>query len=255
VKDLFTGQRWIPELGLYDDRNRFMSPDLGRFLQPDPIGFKGDASNLYRYCGNDWANRTDPLGLDDVRDSYEGFMDGATGGATAFLRDNVFHSGSGPGAYGVDKSSAAYNSARSAGNIGGFVAGMFSGKTEAQLGAKALSPLAAKLGLTANKLNHIFGKAEHKLAGLVKQFGSKEKAGNVLAKATQAAVKAEGTKTGEVFNVTVKLGDQMANVTGKVVDGQAKIGTAFARTENLIKEDPLPNPMFRDTNFTQEHNR
>ena len=62
VKDLFTGQRWIPELGLYDDRNRFMSPDLGRFLQPDPIGFKGDSSNLYRYCGNDWANKTDPMG-------------------------------------------------------------------------------------------------------------------------------------------------------------------------------------------------
>jgi hypothetical protein len=48
---------------LYDDRNRFMSPDLGRFLQPDPIGFKGDASNLYRYVGNDWANKTDPTGL------------------------------------------------------------------------------------------------------------------------------------------------------------------------------------------------
>lgn len=57
------GARWMPELGLYDDRNRFMSPDLGRFIQPDPIGFKGDASNLYRYCGNDWANRTDPSGL------------------------------------------------------------------------------------------------------------------------------------------------------------------------------------------------
>ena len=40
-----------------------MSPDIGRFLQPDPIGFKGDASNLYRYCGNDWGNRTDPMGL------------------------------------------------------------------------------------------------------------------------------------------------------------------------------------------------
>jgi RHS repeat-associated protein len=59
------GSRWMPELGLYDDRNRFMSPDLGRFIQPDPIGFKGDASNLYRYCGNDWANRTDPMGLAD----------------------------------------------------------------------------------------------------------------------------------------------------------------------------------------------
>lgn len=64
VRDLHGGQRWIPELGLYDDRNRFMSPDLGRFLQPDPIGFKGDASNLYRFVGNDWANRTDPMGLD-----------------------------------------------------------------------------------------------------------------------------------------------------------------------------------------------
>ena len=50
-------------MGLYDLRNRFYSPDLGRFLQPDPIGFKGDGSNLYRYCGNDWANRTDPMGL------------------------------------------------------------------------------------------------------------------------------------------------------------------------------------------------
>lgn len=63
VNDLFSGERWIPALGLYDLRNRYYSPDLGRFLQPDPIGFNGDASNLYRYCGNDWANRVDPMGL------------------------------------------------------------------------------------------------------------------------------------------------------------------------------------------------
>jgi hypothetical protein len=30
VADLYAGQRWLPELGLYDDRNRFMSPDLER---------------------------------------------------------------------------------------------------------------------------------------------------------------------------------------------------------------------------------
>jgi RHS repeat-associated protein len=71
VVDLFAGERWIPEIGLYDDRNRFYDPGLGRFLQPDPIGFKGDASNLYRYCGNDWANRTDPMGLTDIPVSAE----------------------------------------------------------------------------------------------------------------------------------------------------------------------------------------
>ena len=70
AKDLGNGgARWIPELSLYDDRNRFMSPDLGRFLQPDPIGFKGDSSTLYRYCGNDCANRTDPMGLAPAADT------------------------------------------------------------------------------------------------------------------------------------------------------------------------------------------
>jgi RHS repeat-associated protein len=62
IRDLFSGERFVTEMGMYDLRNRYYLPDLGRFLQPDPIGFKGDGSNLYRYCGNDWANRSDPMG-------------------------------------------------------------------------------------------------------------------------------------------------------------------------------------------------
>jgi RHS repeat-associated protein len=64
ISDLYAGERWASELSLYDLRNRFMSPELGRFLQTDPIGFKGDASNLYRYCGNDPVDKTDPMGLE-----------------------------------------------------------------------------------------------------------------------------------------------------------------------------------------------
>jgi RHS repeat-associated protein len=63
VRHLFTGQQWYKELGLYDLRNRFYSPDIGRFLQPDPIGFSGDSTNLYRYCGNNALTRSDPGGL------------------------------------------------------------------------------------------------------------------------------------------------------------------------------------------------
>jgi RHS repeat-associated protein len=63
VRHLFTGQQWYSELGLYHLRNRFYSPDTGRFLQPDPIGFRGDRSNLYRYCGNNPVTRWDPFGL------------------------------------------------------------------------------------------------------------------------------------------------------------------------------------------------
>jgi RHS repeat-associated protein len=63
VHDLYAGERWVSALGIYDLRNRFMSPELGRFLQADPIGFKGDGSNLYRYCHNNPTNFTDPMGL------------------------------------------------------------------------------------------------------------------------------------------------------------------------------------------------
>jgi RHS repeat-associated protein len=60
---MFTGREYFPELGLYDYRNRFYSPPLGRFLQSDPIGFGGGDSNLFRYCGGDPVNRGDPFGL------------------------------------------------------------------------------------------------------------------------------------------------------------------------------------------------
>ncbi len=34
----YTGQAWIPELGMYYYKARIYSPSLGRFLQTDPIG-------------------------------------------------------------------------------------------------------------------------------------------------------------------------------------------------------------------------
>ena len=64
VRHLFTGQHWYSDIGLYDLRNRFYSPDIGRFLQPDPIGFRGDRTNLYRYCRNNPVTSWDPSGLD-----------------------------------------------------------------------------------------------------------------------------------------------------------------------------------------------
>lgn len=63
VRHLFTGQLWMPQIGLYDYRNRVYLPGLARFLQPDPIGFAGDRTNLYRYCGNNPVNWSDPFGL------------------------------------------------------------------------------------------------------------------------------------------------------------------------------------------------
>jgi RHS repeat-associated protein len=62
---LFTARRFDPEAGLYYYRARYYAYDIGRFLQPDPIGYD-DGMNMYAYVENNPVNWYDPYGEEAI---------------------------------------------------------------------------------------------------------------------------------------------------------------------------------------------
>lgn len=58
----FKGAMYLPEVGLYNMRNRWYEPLSGRFLSEDPMGLAGGV-NSYIFAGNDPIDGWDPSGL------------------------------------------------------------------------------------------------------------------------------------------------------------------------------------------------
>jgi RHS repeat-associated protein len=59
---LFSGRTFDKEIGYYYFRARHYSPDLGRFIQRDPL-YRSSQINVYIFVDNNPTNSTDPLGL------------------------------------------------------------------------------------------------------------------------------------------------------------------------------------------------
>lgn len=94
--------------GLLFMRNRYYSPTLGRFIQMDPIGLRGEDFNLYRYCENTPIIACDINGekltwgktWQFAKDFSEGFFEGLSTAAGA-VSDFSFAVAAGATAFGA----------------------------------------------------------------------------------------------------------------------------------------------------------
>ena len=68
----YTGQIALPEAQLYHYQARVYDPGMGRFLQTDPVGTKGDL-NLYAYVHNDPIDNVDPSGNQEMPSNIRNF--------------------------------------------------------------------------------------------------------------------------------------------------------------------------------------
>jgi hypothetical protein len=101
-------------------------------------------------------------------------------------------------------------------------------------GARYLKSFRAATAISPNRLNHIFGKAEHVLDGVVKQYGSQGKAFRAIQKAANKALKSGKLTTnsrgilpkgdaGHIINVG---GTKVRLIGGRVVNGKVEISSA-----------------------------
>jgi len=97
--------------GLYLLTHRYYDAGAGRFINRDPIGYKGGI-NLYGFAGNNPVNESDPSGLDwldNISNFSAGTGDIISGGLTRQFRQHFHYDDV------VDKHSGAYHGGQVAG--------------------------------------------------------------------------------------------------------------------------------------------
>lgn len=203
---------------------RLYDPEQRRFISRDPLGEAVDY-NLYRYAGNNPVNYIDPAGLKkcDPLDAVIGDpndLDADTwSGSDDVLNADNWGNGDLVAQSSIDVTLTEAIATRNVAMLETLLETSVLNARQVQIAKQALALI--------NKANHIFGSnlAKHKLSGVLAAFGGDSVAAlGALETATTAAVGSSATGT---FQTVVTVAGYQVTVRGAIVNGVARIGTAF----------------------------
>ena len=207
----YTGQAWLPELGMYYYKARIYSPSLGRFLQTDPIGYE-DNNNLYGYVANDPVNGLDPTGMIEVEEEKgEEFT-------RAVPQDNQIADAESGMAVAADAGEALADADRDA-------AGDSNGSRALRVGAKAVKIVAIATGV-ARRMDE-GNSLVAALAGAAAEGATATSivaAGGVLGSAGGPGGTAAGAVAGYALDQTTGTSQSAGDTVANGVDGAIGLG-------------------------------
>jgi YD repeat-containing protein len=209
----FDGDNTIQGVRSYDDQaSAWTSPDAYAGEVNDPMSQKS-----YMWNRNNPVAFQDPTGYDAIQSVLIGLS--AVAEQLSWGLGEKAQGAVGESGY-VDHSDVGYK----IGSVVGFGLGFLTGESEFNTGRV----LAVSLADAANalKVSHVFGNMEHGLQGAVQTYGSAARAYAGLQHATAATL--TGLRAGDgAFKEAVQFAGQAVTVTGTVIKGVVRIGSAY----------------------------
>jgi RHS repeat-associated protein len=214
---------------------RYYKPPFGRFLSPDIASGKPKAPqswNRYAYTAANPVKYIDPNGRDTTATvSGPSYGDPITTTDASLARKEAIGgavvAGAIAGFYAAPEIGATLNAlAVKFPSLFNAAASFLEGETGAPSTGSQVTGATLKDLLLPNNLIHIFGRESHGLDNLVANFGGEQQL-TVKVVEQLGALGPLPTNANGIFKVVVQIAGQVVEVTGKVVDGVARVGTFY----------------------------